>query len=299
DRCERAIAPGRGALRTGLLHRVGRVEADRCEPPHHDEPAHVHHQRVIAEGGPPLGEQDLAASPLAQLVYRVLHVFRSEELSFLDVDGASGRRRGQQQIRLPAEERGDLQDVHHLGGRRALGRLVDVGEHGQADLRLDPGEDAQAFLQPRAAERLHAGPIRLVEAALEDDRNPVLLRHLRHLVRVPERELLPLDHAGPGDRDQLTAAEFHALATGAPAGSTISGAVGVAGTEIPLRTRCSSAALTNPAKSGCAWNGLLWNSGWYWQPMKYGCPCSSITSTSPSCSLTPLATSPFSSSCAR
>src|SRR5205807_682506 len=204
-RRERAIAARRGALRTGLLHRVGRVEADRCEPPHHDEPAHVHHQRVIAEGGPPLGEQHLAAPPLAPLV----------------------------------------------------------------------------------------------EAAPGDDRNPVLLGHLRHLVRVPARELLPLDHAGPGDRDQLTAAEFHALATGAPDGSTISGAVGVARTEIPLRTRCSSAALTNPAKSGCAWNGLLWNSGWYWQPMKYGCPCSSITSTSPSCSLTPLATSPFSSSCAR
>ena len=175
----------------------------------------------------------------ANLLNRAAHSFRLEPLTFFYVHRLAGSTGGLEEIRLPAEERGDLQDVHHLCGRRALGRLVDVGEHGQADLRLDPGEDAQAFLQPRAAERLHAGPIRLVEAALEDDRNPVLLRHLRHLARVPERELLPLDHAGPGDRDQLTAAEFHALATGAPDGSTISGAVGVAGTEIPLRTRCS------------------------------------------------------------
>jgi len=45
--------------------------------------------------------------------------------------------------------------------------------------------------------------------------------------------------------------------------------------------------------------GLALELGWYWQPMKCGCPASSITSTSPSCSLTPEAIMPFSSSWAR
>src|SRR5207244_3496172 len=122
------------------------------------------------------------------------------------------------------------------------------------------------------AERLQAGPVGLVEAGLEDRGDAVLLRHLGHLARVTEREVLALDHAGARDEHELAAADLHALAMGPPDGSTIScagAACAGGGTEIPLRWRCSSAALTRPAKSGCAWKGLLWNSGWYWQPMKY------------------------------
>src|SRR6185436_2180932 len=138
---------------------------------------------------------------------------------------------------------------------------------------LHPGEDPQALGKPGASERLPAGPVCLVEAALEDGGHTVLLRHLGHLARVAEREVLALDHAGARDHHDLAAAELHALAMGPPAGRTISCAGAVCaggGTEIPFRCRCSSAALTKPAKSGCAWKGLLWNSGWYWQPMKYG-----------------------------
>src|SRR5438477_6715870 len=111
---------------------------------------------------------------------------------------------------------------------------------------------------------------------------------------MPQRELLALDHARPRDQRELTF-ELHALATGVPDGTVISGCCCAGGAETPLRTLCSSAALTNPEKSGCGWNGFDWNSGWYWQPMKYGCPSSSMTSTSPSCSLTPEATRPRSS----
>src|SRR5262249_4500485 len=143
--------------------------------------------------------------------------------------------------------------------------------HRQPDLLLDPGEDAQPLHQPRTPERLHAAPVRLVEAALEDGRHPEPLRRVRDLARMAERELLTLDDAGARDQEKLAAAESHAFATGAPGGSTIScaGAACAAwGKGMPLRARCSSAALTKPAKSGCARNGLLWNSGWYWQPMK-------------------------------
>src|SRR5205823_12176115 len=117
--------------------------------------------------------------------------------------------------------------------------------------------------------RLPAGAVGLVEAALEERRDAVPGGDLRHPPCVAKGELLPLDHAGAGDQQQLAAAELHALATGVPVGTVISGCCCCAGgTEMPLRARCSSAALTNPEKSACGWNGLLWNSGWYWQPMK-------------------------------
>ena len=56
------------------------------------------------------------------------HVGRREELSFLDVHDAAGARGRDEQIRLPREERRDLQDVRDLGGARRLRRLVDVGQ---------------------------------------------------------------------------------------------------------------------------------------------------------------------------
>ena len=113
-------------------------------------------------------------------------------------------------------------------------------------------------MQPRPAKALSAGPIRLVEAALEDDRHAVPRSDLGDLSRMPERELLALDHARPRDQRELTF-ELHALATGVPDGTVISGCCCAGGAETPLRTLCSSAALTNPEKSGCGENGFDWN----------------------------------------
>ena len=63
------------------------------------------------------------------------------------------RGRRDQQIGLPRQERRNLQDVDHLGRRRRLRRLVDVGEHRHAELGLHPLEDAQTLGQAGAAER--------------------------------------------------------------------------------------------------------------------------------------------------
>src|SRR4029453_19223250 len=58
------------------------------------------------------------------------------------------------------------------------------------------------------------------------------------------------------------------------------------------RARCSSAALTNAAKSGCGSSGRLLNSGWNWQPMKYGWFLISIISASRPSGLRPEMRSP-------
>ena len=58
--------------------------------------------------------------------------------------------------------------VDHRGDFLERRVLVHVGEHRNADLLLDLGEDLQALLHARAAVALARGAVRLVERALED-----------------------------------------------------------------------------------------------------------------------------------
>ncbi len=55
------------------------------------------------------------------------------ELAFLDVDCATGTSRGDKQIGLAAEERGDLEDIDDLGGDFSLRRFVNVGQDRDAE----------------------------------------------------------------------------------------------------------------------------------------------------------------------
>ena len=81
----------------------------------------------------------------------VRHVPRRQELALLDVDDLAGRRRRQQQIGLPAQERRDLQHVDRLRGLGALRGLVHVGQHGQTERGADLGKDRQRLRQADAA----------------------------------------------------------------------------------------------------------------------------------------------------
>ena len=69
------------------------------------------------------------------------------------------------QVGLPGEERRDLQQLAHLGGRRGLGRLVDVGRHRQASLPADLGE----HLEPRRRAPGRGSELPLVRLALSND----------------------------------------------------------------------------------------------------------------------------------
>ena len=148
---ELRLAAGGRARAAGQLHAVGGVEDHRPAGIAHDlQAAHVHHQVVVAEGRAALGQHHLAVAGGGHLLRGAADIVRRHELALLDVDDAAGAAGGQQQVRLAAEERGDLQDVRHLGRRFGLRRLVDVGEDGKA-LGLHAGQDAQAFAQARTA----------------------------------------------------------------------------------------------------------------------------------------------------
>jgi hypothetical protein len=84
-----------------------RVEQHRhTEILHQRDRAHVGDQVVVAEHRPAIGEQDVRGAALPQLVHDVPHVERREKLSLLRVHGLAGLRGGDEQVGLPAQERG-------------------------------------------------------------------------------------------------------------------------------------------------------------------------------------------------
>ena len=203
-RHEFAFAARRAALAARLLHRMGGVKDHRRAGVlrHDRQRAHIRYQRVVAERHAALGDQHVGIAGAGQLVDDIGHVPGRQKLALLDVDHLAGRRRGQQQIGLPAQKRRDLQHVDRLRGDRALLRLMHVGQHRQLQRVADFGKHRQRVSQADAARGAGAGAVGLVERSLEHQANAEprrdLLERARHLQRMrPAFEL-----ARPGDDRQ-------------------------------------------------------------------------------------------------
>ena len=157
----------------GQLQAVGDVVDDRIvQRPQLREGAHVDHEVVVSERRAPLGDEHLVVASRGRLGDGVPHVERREKLSFLQVHRAPRGGGGDDQVGLPAQERRDLEHVGHLGHRRGLRRLVDVGQDRAADPLPDRGEHLESARQPRTAVRRERRPVRLVERRLEHERRP-------------------------------------------------------------------------------------------------------------------------------
>ena len=102
---------------------------------------------------------------------RVPDVPRRQELSLLDVHGPPGPGRRHQQVGLAAQKRGDLQHVDHLGDRRGLIGLVDIGQNRQPRVRLHARQTARPSASP-GPRNDSSTSIRLVERRLEDQGQP-------------------------------------------------------------------------------------------------------------------------------
>jgi hypothetical protein len=76
-----------------------------------------------------------------------------------------------QQIRLPAEEGRNLEDVHRLAERAALARVMHVRQYRHAQAGAHLGQDREAPRHADTAGGAPGGPVRLVVAALVDQRN--------------------------------------------------------------------------------------------------------------------------------
>ena len=71
------------------------------------------------------------------------HFLGREELALLHVHRPAGGGRGEEEVRLPAQEGGDLEDVAHLRDGGDLRALVDVGQDREPELLLDEGQEAR------------------------------------------------------------------------------------------------------------------------------------------------------------
>ena len=111
-----------------LLHAVRRVEHHRhAESLHLRNGPHVVHQPAVAEKRAPLAENHILAAGGGELVDHVPHVAGGQELGFFHMHRPAGCGRRHEQIGLPAQERGNLQQIANLGHRSGLMRFVDIG----------------------------------------------------------------------------------------------------------------------------------------------------------------------------
>ncbi len=196
-----AVAP------TGKLKAVRYVEHDGNALRADDRKGpHVHHEVVISEAGAAFGDEHARVACGDNLGDCVLHVVWRKELSFLDVDDATGLGGGHQEIGLPAQERGDLEDIGDIGRRSRLLRLVNVREDRHAAARLDRRENAEALIESGTAKGRARGAVRLVERRFEDERHVHAARDVGELFRERGRVGVALDHARPGDEDERVAA---------------------------------------------------------------------------------------------
>src|SRR5690606_40267438 len=182
-------------------------------------------------------------------------VLRRHPLSLLDVDEPARARSGLDQVRLPAQERRDLEDVADLADRRGLLRLVNVREQWQPGLGRDALEPLQTVLETRSARRARTAPVRLVERRLEHDRYARPHAQLRERLGDAQIQRVVLQHAR--SRNQEEAAVEQGVTTHPCTASAMR-----LWTPLRCESRRATAAAMNALNRGCAPVGRDFSSGW-------------------------------------
>ena len=128
-----------------LANRVASVEHDGiADLIQQVEAARIDDEVVVAERVAALGDDDAVVARVFDLLDGLRHVLGREELAVLDVDDGARFGRRDDELRLHAQIRRDLDDVADFPRRRRLIRIVDVREHRQVELALDLLEQLQA-----------------------------------------------------------------------------------------------------------------------------------------------------------
>jgi hypothetical protein len=104
---------------------------------HFGQAPEIDDQRVVPERDTTLRHEDPLVAGATHLLDRVFHIPRRQKLPLLDVDRDPCLTGGEQQVGLPRQESGNLQHIHHLGDRGALGGIMDIGQDGHAELLLE------------------------------------------------------------------------------------------------------------------------------------------------------------------
>ena len=197
DRGELTITAGRAAEAAGALDGVGGVENDRNALfPHQVERAHIDDEVIISEGRAALGDEETVAAEGTHFIGDVHAIQRREELAFFHVHHAAGFRGGLEEIRLAAEEGGDLEEINVLGGDVSLLGGVDIGSDGAFQLLGNFAEDAAALFDARAPEGADRGAVRFVKGGFENEGDAGTIGDLLERARHFPCEFLALKRAG-------------------------------------------------------------------------------------------------------
>src|SRR5690606_25195538 len=131
-----------------------------------------------------------------------------QELPLLDVDRLARARRGDEEVRLAAEEGGDLEHIYSLRHGGALRRLMHVGDYRKAKTVPDLGEDRQRLFEPQAAGASSTGAVRLVEGVFVREPEAEPAGDVIERGRCLERMRPALQNARSGDnRERQVVAE--------------------------------------------------------------------------------------------
>ena len=195
---------------TGKLQAVGDIEHQRCAALAHDgEAAHVDDEVVVPERRAPFRHQDVRIPRAPGFLGGVGDVPRSEKLALLDVDGLSGLGRAEDEVRLPAKKRRDLEKIDGLGNGLGLSHLVNIGGDWYPEALAHALKDGEPLLHARAAKGVEGSAIGFVERCLEDVGNAQVSSDGLDLLRHEERVLVVLDDARSGDESEaVRAADF-------------------------------------------------------------------------------------------
>ena len=219
----------------------------------------------------------------AALLDDVRHVVGRHELPLLDVDGLPGRARPRRRGRSGGTRNAGIWRTSRTrAAALGLRGLVDVGDDGQARLRLDRREDVEALRRgPGPRKESFEERLALSKDDLKTIRAPVSSPIAFSRSRHRERVLARLDDAGPGEEERRRAAADRVAGgdrDGADRGQEHSPArtverarrLGAASASSVTAARCARAARMKSLKSGWQAKGLDFSSGWNWQPRNHG-----------------------------
>ena len=124
-RHEPAVADGLPVSCARTLHTVRTVHDDTWDNLLHvRDVAEVDYKIVVAEAVTAFREPYLSGPAFHALLYRIAHIAPAEELRFLYVDRLSRPGSSYKQVGLPAEESGNLNDIHDPAHGLCLAALV-------------------------------------------------------------------------------------------------------------------------------------------------------------------------------
>jgi len=198
---EFTLATGLGSPTTRQLHTMCSIENHRvAEAPKDGKGSHIHDEIIVTERRSSLGQDDPPASGLLYFFHCVTHFLRREELALLYIHHFACLRRCNEQVGLPAEERGNLEYIHNLPRLDSLFFRVNIRQDRKAQLIFHLLQRRQPFFKTRSAIRRDGGPVRFVEGRFEYIRNAQRLGNLGDARRGLQHELFTLNDTRPGNQ---------------------------------------------------------------------------------------------------